>query len=260
VRWPKLFSLPGADSCEILSFSSADWSLCRKLVVVSGLGFTTAAAGYAGSLQHSDVAPPAGPKAETELIDALQATEDSDRRLIGDLVIERFYAIDLDTGQRIVADLCKGRILDVSSKVKYDWTEYTYALDLDRTGLQTELGSIAAFVSEVAPPALGERVRYAGLQVQPGTQEKLQVNYVGVLPDELVEFVGPQGEDEFAYLAAQVYTTLTRFGPQLIDVQDNKFLLTNTEHLSAFRELFNVRRAVILAQLLLVDATSAHSQ
>jgi hypothetical protein len=214
---------------------------------------------YAGSRHHPDVAPPTGARAETNVIDTLQPADDRDERLIGDLVIERLYAIDLDTGQQIIADLCKGRIQTVTSTLKYDWTGYTYAIELDRSALQGQSSSIGSIVAEAAPPDIGDNVKYAGLRLQPGVKEKIQVNYVGVLPDELVEFVGPHGEDEFGYLSAQTYAAITRAGPQFIDIENNRFLLSNTEYLPAFRDLFGVRRAVILARLLLVDATSAEA-
>ena len=38
---------------------------------------------------------------------------EADGVVLGDYAIERFYALDLSTGQFFVADLCKGRVRNI---------------------------------------------------------------------------------------------------------------------------------------------------
>src|SRR6476469_914615 len=39
----------------------------------------------------------------------------SDDKVVGDILIERFYAVDPETGQRYVADVAKGRVKEIQS-------------------------------------------------------------------------------------------------------------------------------------------------
>src|ERR1051325_7122287 len=41
--------------------------------------------------------------------------EGSDDKVVGDILIERFYAVDPETGQRYVADVAKGRVKEIQN-------------------------------------------------------------------------------------------------------------------------------------------------
>src|SRR6185295_859193 len=70
-----------------------------------------AAVAYAAILYYPNSAPP--PTSEVEQKAAAMfgyPVESSDGKIGGDLRVERFYAVDAETGEHYVADFLKGRI------------------------------------------------------------------------------------------------------------------------------------------------------
>src|SRR5688572_25410610 len=70
------------------------------------LGGTT----YYGLTQHPIPEPPSDVEAQREIASVLSEPEGADPVLEGDLLVERFYFLDADSGQVKVADICKGRV------------------------------------------------------------------------------------------------------------------------------------------------------
>src|SRR5262249_44932796 len=81
------------------------------------------------------------------------------------------------------------------------------------------------------------------------------VNYDGNIPERHTTFHGPKGEAPFSYLLEQRFSSISD-SAQLINVEGNNFLLSNTQQFPYFRSEFGIDKAVFLSQLLIVDMTS----
>jgi hypothetical protein len=210
--------------------------------------------GYLGAQNHPEVLPVEGISAERQITEFYHREDGADFTLNGDLLIERFYIYNLETGQYQVADLCKGRVKDVFISTSGDWSVPTYQLLLERRGLERERARIASFVAAVTPVEAEPTGTYLGLRVQGGMVEAFNLNYDGSLPAHHAFFTGPAGEDVFSFLATLNYDVVTA-GVPLVNIEGNNYLLSNTDRFPYLRDLFQVR-GVFLAQLILVDATS----
>jgi hypothetical protein len=215
-----------------------------------------AIAAYVGATRHPTASPPARAEAESEITAALSIPAEADDVLAGDFLIERFYTVEADSGQRYVADLCKGRIKDVSVAPRADLAGYAYTLVLDRTGLPPESDRLSAYVAQMQPLPADASVTYLGLRVQDGPSENFPVNYDGSLPRRHHAFRGPEGEGVFEFLAGQSFADVS-LGPQLIGVKRTHYLLSNTAHFPYFAAIFKLNRAIFVSELLIVDGTSA---
>jgi hypothetical protein len=230
----------------------------RRLAPWLAVPVVLASAGYVGATQHPVPQPPSEVEAATEIAAVFSESEQpaGDLQLEGDLLIERFYTLDLETGQLKIADVCKGRVRDVIAAPGGDWVGYRYTLVLDRTGLSAEAARVAAFVRRVVPPEARQDGAYLGLRVPGGTYEVFSLNYDGSLPDQDVVFTDEDGRDAYAFLREQSFEDVTRVGMRLIGVEGNNFLLSNTELHGGFPIQFGTKRALLLGELILVDATS----
>src|SRR5688572_19719582 len=130
------------------------------LAIVAGLLFLVA---FLGSVFHPDTTPPRGSELEERVAAVFGQPEDIDGRVIGDYLVERFYAVDIDTGERYVADLMKGRITEILS-ANLDSDRPTYTLLLDLKNFQRDRALYAAYVEAVAPPPAGSPGDYLGLR------------------------------------------------------------------------------------------------
>ena len=223
------------------------------LLVVAGV----VASGYLGLLHHPDVDRPTSTEAQRAIAESLQVTQPADDQLSGDFVIERYYALDRANGRRAVLDICKGRISNVVVSLRGDWTDYTYDLIVDRSGLETRPRRLTAFIREVAPVEADESAAYLGLVVASGTVEVLSLNYDGTLPEAPTSFRWEDREGVFAFLSVQEEKGVPF--THLLRVDGNNYLLTNTDLSPQLRDLLGMKQGTILAQLLLVDRTSRAS-
>ena len=111
--------------------------------------------------------------------------EGSDDKVVGDILIERFYAVDPESGQRYVADVAKGRVKEIQSWTNEFGTTF-YTLVLERQSLQNQRQPLRSFVRELAPPQLENSAAYLGLVVQPGAaDDAMAVNFDGTVPVDL---------------------------------------------------------------------------
>jgi hypothetical protein len=244
---PKLLALPGRVKLDAAEAVGLVTILTGALLVVAFLGWRL----------HPDTTPPRGSQLEERIAAVFGQPENIDGRVIGDYLVERFYAVDIDTGERYVADLLKGRITDIlSSNLDTDRPSYTLLLDLKN--FQRDRALYAAYVSAVAPPHEGEQGDYLGLRALPGLNDAFGLNFDGSLPPQREEFRGAEGEGVYEYLLSKTIAEVST-GPQIISVLGYNYLLSSSERFPFFRE-FGPNRAVFLSELIIVDGTSSAQQ
>jgi hypothetical protein len=229
------------------------WPVWRRGVALAGFALILVAVGYAGAQYYPDTAPPRGNDAERRISEVFGAPLAADGFLTGDLLVERFYAIDAETGEHYIADQLKGRVNRVQESVNEQGI-ITYALLLDLGNLQRDQALLSEFVEQVAPPD-SEYGRYLGLRIPNGLNDAFPLNYDGLLPRERPEFHVQNFDDIYSFLTAQQYQDVT-LGARLINVEGYNYLLSNTELWSYFRELFRVNKAHFMSELILVDMTA----
>jgi hypothetical protein len=211
----------------------------------------TSAVAYFGATLYPDYSIPRGPKAEQRIAKVFGMPSDADAHLVGDIVIERFYAVEPVSGRRYVADMCKGRVSQVIEVEKEDGT-VTYSVLLDRRDLQVD--KLSSLIDDAAPPA--SDVTYLGVKLQGGNSDVFQVNYGGRLARNRADFRGPHGEDTYTFLSKFKSTNI---GPALLTNKDNNFILNSTGNFPYFAGLFQLKDAVLLSHLVFLDATSESS-
>jgi hypothetical protein len=210
------------------------------------------AVGYLASRYYPHERTPTGSELERRIASAFSIPRaTADDRLVGDLLVERFYAVDIETGERYVADMLKGRIQDLQPLPRDDGST-AYSLVLDLRNLQRDRALYAAFVDAVARPSQLS-AEYLGLRAFAGDNDAFAFNYDGNLPEARRPFQGPNGEDAYRFLLSQSAARVTA-SPSLIRIEGYSYLLSSTDLFSYFRAQFGVR-ALLLSELLIVDAT-----
>ncbi|HLF77265.1 MAG TPA: hypothetical protein VJB57_07195 [Dehalococcoidia bacterium] len=217
------------------------------LIVTAGV---IAAVVYLAANFYPDQTPPATSEVEQQAAALFGLPSDTDDgKIVGDLLVERFYAIDVETGERYVADFLKGRIESVQSLGPEGAGPYLALLNL--RNLQRDRALYAAFVDMVArPPG-----NYLGLRAFPGANDAFRLNYEGFLPERRLPFQGPEGENAYDFLLAQKYDEVAK-APRLIRHEGHNYVLNSTEMFPFFRTEFRTGRALFLSELVIVDTTA----
>ena len=229
------------------------WPLWRRLLLFLGFGLILAAVGYAGTRYYPDTSPPRGTQAERRIAEIFGAPGSGDGVVTGDLLVERFYAIDADTGEHYVGDLLKGRVQGVQESTNENG-QVQYALLLNLGNLQRDSALLRAFVEQVAAPTGDDAGFYLGLRVPMGLNDAFPLNYDGLLPPAKPAFHVQQSDSLYGYLVEQRYADVT-LGARLVGVEGYNYLLSNTELFSYFRDLFRLNKATFMSELILVDMT-----
>ena len=177
----------------------------------------------------------------------------ADGKIVGDLLIERFYALDAETGERYVADFLKGRIQGLQNLGTERFGPYIALLDL--RNLQRDRALYAAFVDAVARP----EGNYLGLRAFSGASDAFRLNFDGYLPEKRLAFRGPEGEGPYEYLLAQKYDEVKQ-SPRLVRDEGHNYVLNSTEQYPYFRNEFRLGRALLLSELIIVDATATNQR
>jgi hypothetical protein len=177
----------------------------------------------------------------------------SDSKIVGDLLVERFYALDAETGERYVADLLKGRIQGLQNLGTENFGPYIALLDL--RNLQRDSALYAAFVGAVARP----EGNYLGLRAFSGASDAFRLNFEGYLPERRLPFRGPEGEGPYEYLLAQKYDEV-KLSPRMVRNEGHNYILNSTEQYPYFRSEFRTGRALLLSELIIVDATATNQR
>lgn len=180
-----------------------------------------------------------------------------DGSIVGDYLVERFYVVDVESGDRYVADLLKGRIQGLQLLHREDGSSGAMML-LDLRGLQRDGSLYAAFVNAVARPEV-ESGDYLGVRVFPGLDDAFLVNYNGNLPQRRVPFRGPEGESAYDFLVTQRLADV-RPGAMLMGVDGYNYILNGSENFPFLRNEFRIGKSVFLSELVVVDATAPQQQ
>jgi hypothetical protein len=208
-------------------------------------------AAYWGALHHPDYSSPRGTAAQARMIEVFGSSERGDEVVVGDYAIERFYALDLQTGQVFVADLCKGRVRHVVEWTMPDGT-LGYTLDLDRRGIQADV-----LRTLVAQPDDG--ATYLGVRVQGGPSEAFPLNYDGRLPRDRSTFRSPQGQDAAGFLR-RIASGAWRPTTHLLNNDGTNYVLTSTETYPYFTVLFGLKNVLLLSHLQFVDGSDLRTR
>jgi hypothetical protein len=229
-----------------------------------GLIFLTIAAlfaaiGYVAATEYPDGAPPSGTELESRIAHVFGVPRDGiDNRIIGDLLVERFYVLDAETGSRYVCDLMKGRISSVqTATIEGGALQYTLVLNLQNLNRDNAL--YAAFVEDVARPREPGVGEYLGLRTPNGLTDAFLINYTGILPERRLPFSSEDGENLQEFLLSRRYAQVTQ-SPELIGVEGYNYLLSNTDLFPFFRTEFGIGKAIFVSELLVVDTTAPAQQ
>jgi hypothetical protein len=177
----------------------------------------------------------------------------NDDKVVGDVLIERFYAVDIESGQRYVADVAKGRVKEIQTWTNEFGTRY-YTLVLERQSLQSQRAALRGFVQKLAPPELESSTAYLGLVIQPGTEDAMALNFDGTLPVDREPFYVWNHRPMYDTLLTQQIGALA--APQVMPSKGYNFLLSTSELWPYFKTAFNVNKAIWVSEQILVDTTS----
>jgi hypothetical protein len=244
---PRAFSVP---------FPRPWW---QRGLVAAFLVVLFSAVGYVAATEHPDASPPQGSEVEAKIAHVFGVPRDGvDDRIVGDLLVERFYVLDAETGSRYVCDLMKGRISSVqTSTIEGGLQQYTLVLNLQNLNRDNAL--YAAFVEDVARPREPGVGEYLGLRTPNGLTDAFLINYSGILPEKRLPFSSEDGENLREFLGAQRYAQVTQ-SPQLIGVEGYNYLLSNTDLFPFFRTEFGIGKAIFVSELMVVDTTAPEQQ
>ncbi len=228
----------------------------KKLALVLATALAVVGAAYAAATHYPVAGPPDGTELERRIVQVFgdPSVHDADDRVTGDLLIERFYILDLPTGDRYIADFLKGKIEAVQS-VSAEGAGAGYLFLLDLKDMRRDRALYSAYVNEVSHPEETASGYYLGLIVPLGVSDAFALNYSGYLPPRRAGFRGPEEEDLQSFLLKQEYPKVTS-APRLIDVDGYNYLLSNSDAFPLFRNDFGLSRAIFVSELLVVDATS----
>jgi hypothetical protein len=233
------------------------WSQRTLIAVMLTVLFS--AVGYVAATEYPDGAPPQGSELEANIAHVFGVPRDNiDGRIIGDLLVERFYVLDAETGSRYVCDLMKGRISSVQTQlIEGGLLQYTLVLNLQNLSRDNAL--YAAFVEEVARPREPGVGEYLGLRTPNGLNDAFLINYTGLIPERRLPFSSEDGENFREFLGSRRYAQVTQ-SPQLIGVEGYNYLLSNTDLFPFFRTEFGIGKAIFVSELLVVDTTAPEQQ
>jgi hypothetical protein len=210
---------------------------------------------YLGATRHPDLSLPSEAEAERDITSVFGAPGEADEVLRGDYLIQRFHVIDLENGKRYVGDICRGKVSAVFASMRGDWTAYSYSVLVEPRGLQPEVERIKTLVDSQAPYTASGADGYLGFFIKEGTAEVISINYNGILPDQVKEFESPEGEDLYTFLARMAGEE-PALQTKLVAVDRNNYLLGSSDAYPHLPAVFKLKKAVYIAKLVLVDASS----
>jgi hypothetical protein len=259
-------SLPTSDSDDSTKRAAFFAAYVRRLPLAfrAGLGLLAVAslvvAAEVAASNYPRSQPLEGRRLEARIAELFSAptVHEPDDVISGDFLIERFYVLDLSSGERYVADFMKGRIQGVQINGAPGETK-TYMFLLDRTSMRRNQSRYSQFVSAVAAPTNPGWGYYLGVSTPDGMNDAFPVNYSGLLLAGLPHPRSGVDEDIQAFLLDQKYADVTA-NPRLVTVNGRTFLLSNSEWFSLFKNDYGIDRAVFVSELLIVDATSAEAR
>ncbi len=241
---------PAPDATRLLSLPDLKLSIRARILIGALACVVVAAVAYAAVTFYPNTAPP--PPSEVERQAAAMfgyPVDGADDKIVGDLLVERFYAVDAETGEHYVADFLKGRIQGIQSQGQENAGPYLLLLDL--RNLQRDRALYAAYVDTVARP----QGNYLGLSTFSGGSDAFRLNYEGFLPDHRETIAGPNGQDPYEYLLTQKYDDVSQ-AQRLVKHDGYDYVLNNTDRFPFFRSEFRTGKAMLLSELIIIDTTA----
>ncbi len=215
--------------------------------------------GFLADVLHPVSRPPQGSAVERQIATVFAAPSQAvaDDRITGDLMVERFYILDMGSGERYVVDFLKGRIQGLQTLTRPDGAT-SYMAILDATNLSRSRRAYSDYVRAIAPPDPSEGY-YLGLMTSAAREDAFPLNYSDPIPAQHQVFRSPDGEDAQQFLldeaAAKDHTV-----PRLVHVQGYTFLLSNSDYFAAFRSQYGLDKTIFLSETLIVDATAPENR
>lgn len=232
------------------------WAKLALLVLVVA-GLAVAAAVASNSYPRS--AAPQATMLERRIAEVMrdptvQAWDDS---IVGDLLVERFYILDLGNGGRYVADFLKGRIDGVEVVPREDEAPADIFL-LNTKDMRRDKAFYNSYIRSVsgADDALG--AQYLGVVTPTGVSDAFPVNYNGYVPLLHSPFEVGGETDIYAYLKQQDLKQIT--SPRGISVSGYTYVLSSSEIFALFKNEYKVDKAVFISEQLVIDATSRENK
>jgi hypothetical protein len=240
-------------SPALLGWPVAGLRLRWKLALLAVAAAALVAAGFLAYERY----PRAQTRTATDLERQLAATYRDpavpvwDENLIGDLLVERFYIVDLETGQRYVADLLKGYIDDVEVVPREDIPPATVFL-LESRNMRRDKAFFNAYLKgvtdETALPA-----HYLGAVMPAGDSDAFPANYGGEIFSRQ-PFLAEGIDDPYSYAVRQDYKEMT--SPRGIGVLGYVYVLNNSDLLPVFKTEFGLGKTAFVSELFVVDTTA----
>jgi len=240
--WP-LSALPGAVRLSLL-------------LIAAG---TVAIVGVIAARSHPQTPPPVGTELERQLAEVFHdhSMEFWDSAIIGDLLVERFYILDLLTGERYAADLLKGRIDGVEVVQREDQVPANVFV-LNTRDMRRDRAFYNAYVRAVSRPDQVGQGAYLGLITPSGDRDAFPVNYNGEIPAAYAPFHTNDDSDPYTYMLRQNFKAVT--SPWGLSVAGYTYVLSTSDLLPVFKNEFKLERTMFVSELLIVDTTARQNK
>ena len=252
-------SLPEATP-TLLGWPVAGLPLRAKLALALLTAGALTLVGVVASKEHPRDVPRVGSVLERQVAEMFRdPTVDSwDGGLGGDFLVERFYILDVVTGDRYVADLLKGRINGVEVVQREDQSPTNVFL-LDTKDMRRDKAFYNAYLKTVSHPERAiPQARYLGAVMPPGDRDAFPVNYTGEIPPARVPFHVGDDDDAYAYMLRQNYKGITE--PRGLSVSGYFYVLSTTDLLPVFKTEYKLEKTMFVSELLVVDATTRQNK
>jgi hypothetical protein len=224
--------------------------------VIAGLAIIAIGAGaYIGSEFHPNQQATASSEIEGRIAGvfhdpAIAAWDDA---IVGDFLIERFYLLDLNTGDRYIADFLKGRITDIEEVHLQDQPP-GYVMLLESKDMRRDKAFYNAYMSTVVDEDKLADAFYLGAITPTGVSDAFPINYTGNVPTQRIPFRQGDETDMYEYMLKQDYKSIT--GPRGIGLLGHNYVLNTGENFALFRNEFRLERTIFISELVIADATS----
>jgi hypothetical protein len=176
-----------------------------------------------------------------------------DDAIVGDLLVERFYILDLNSGDHYVADFLKGRIYGVEVVQQEDQPPANVLL-LDTKEMRRDKNFYAAYITSVSHPQDRVDAFYLGVVTPTGNTDAFPVNYNGQVPAYREAFRQGDETDVYSYMLSQKYSDVT--GPRPLNVGGTVYVLNSSDAFPLFKNEYRLDKALFVSELLTIDTTS----
>ncbi len=228
----------------------------RARLGVLGLALIAlAVAVFVGSRSYPQSKPAEGSELERRIAEVMHdpTVASWDSAIVGDLLIERFYVLDLVSGDRYVADFLKGRIDGVEVVRREDQPDADVLL-LNSRDMRRDKAFYGAYFRGVVHPDGDLDAFYLGVITPTGDRDAFPVNYNGELPAQRFPFFEGEDTDIYSFLLRQNFKAIT--APRGIGLGGYTYVLNTSDNFPLFKNEYRLDKTIFLSELLIVDTTS----